>query len=72
MPAEEGVRLDDYERLYPVRNSASEEEQPEAIAAIDTRTRDLALKNEELVTKQCIFGEEFRAAEWEIGEHPGE
>jgi len=67
MPAQKGIRLDDQERFFPIPETASEEQEPEAIAAIETRTFDLALKNQELMTQQGIFGEELCVAEGQIG-----
>ncbi len=72
MPMEERIRLDDNEGLFPPPNAIREEEQPEAVTAIETRAYDPALQNEELVSQQRIFREELRAAERQIGECPDE
>src|ERR671935_30286 len=72
MPAEKRIRLDDQERRFPMSDAASQEDEPEAVAVIEARSFDLTLKNKKLVAEQSIFGEELRAAAWEIGEYPGE
>jgi hypothetical protein len=68
MPAQQGVRLDDTERLFPVGDTAGQQEQPEAITPSELRAFDLALdaKRGELLAQQRILGDEFGSAVGEV------
>ncbi len=72
VPAEQGLGLVDHERPFPARDTAREQEQPEAIPLIETRRFDLTPQNQKLVRQERIFGEELRFDERKIGEGPGQ
>ena len=50
MPAQQGIRLDDVQRLLPELGAAGQEDQPETIAFGELRSFDLALEHDELLS----------------------
>ena len=68
MPAEESIRLNNDERLLPTANSPCEQDQEESIGPGTRWTFDLTTKDDQLLAKQCIFGEKFRSGSGKIGE----
>lgn len=72
MPTEQRIGLDDQEGLFPVGDTTSEGQEPEAVALVEVRSFDLTLKNQELMTQESIFSEELRATEWQIAKSSDE
>ncbi len=72
MPAQESRGLDNQERLFPTANGPCKDEQEYAIRFATSWTFDLTTKDDQLLTEQRIFGDEFCPGASEIGEHPGE
>ncbi len=68
MPAQNGVGLEDDESLFPVSDEPSQDQEREAIAAVEVRTFDLALKDDELLTQQGIFKDQLTFGPGEVGE----
>ncbi len=67
-PAQEGVRLEDHEGSFPVRDAARHDEEAEAIAAIEVRMFDLALKDDALLAQPGIFEDQLASGTSEVGE----
>jgi hypothetical protein len=57
MPAEEGLGLDNQERLFPAMGSPCEQDQEQPIRPGTRWALDLTAENDQLLTKQRVFGE---------------
>ena len=68
VPAQQRVWLDEYERLPPVGDPARPRQEPEAVAACELGTVDLALQNGELVAQERVFGEQLDFATRDISQ----
>ena len=64
--AEEGVGLKDERRLLPVLDATGEEDKPEAIGLRKGGLFDLTVKNDQLLPKQRILGDEIGFAAGEV------
>ena len=60
MPAEEGLGLDDLERLLPCRCHRCHDHQTEAVQRRELRPRDLTAQDEELLAEQGVFSDQVR------------
>ena len=60
MPAEEGLGLDDLERLLPCRCHRCHDHQTEAVQRRELRPRDLTAQDEELLAEQGVFSDQGR------------
>ena len=68
MPAEEGLGLNNEERLFPTADSPREDDQEHAIGLGTGWTLHLAAEDDQLLTKQRIFGKELRPGAGKIRE----
>jgi len=68
MPTEERVGLEDEEFLFPVLDATGQEDEPEPIRLGEDRLFDLAVKNDELLTEEGIFGDEVGFSAWQVGD----
>jgi hypothetical protein len=68
MPAEEGLGLDNEKRLFPTADGPCEQDQKYPIRFATSWTFDLTTKDDQLLAKQCIFGEKFSSGSGKIGE----
>jgi hypothetical protein len=68
MPAQEVFGLDNQEGVFPVGDTAGEQQQPEAVAAIQVRAFDLTGKDDELLAQQGIRSDQFCLAASEVSE----
>ena len=59
MPTQQGIRLNNQEHLFPTASSPCEEEQENPIRLGTGGAFDLKVENDELLTKQHVFGNEF-------------
>ncbi len=66
MPAQEGVRFDDEERILPVFDATGEEDEPEPIGWREDGLFNLTVKDDKLLTKQSILGEEVGPTAGEV------
>lgn len=69
MPAEELVGFQDKQRTFPVLDATGKEDEPEAVGLPKGRSLDLPLEDDQLLTKKCILGNEFRLAACQVGGH---
>lgn len=60
MPTQHGNRFENEERLLPVLETAGEKQQCETVETGETWFSDLALEDDELLTEQSIFEQQFR------------
>jgi hypothetical protein len=67
MPTEHRIRFEDKQCVPPVLHAADEKDKPEAIGLRKSRLLDLTVKDNELLTKQGIFGHEVGFAACEVG-----
>jgi hypothetical protein len=67
MPAEEGVRMHNEECLFPSSDSSREHYQENAISLGIRWTLHVTAKDDELLTKQRVFGDKFRPGTGKIG-----
>ncbi len=72
VPAQEGLWLDDLKDLLPVRQEAREEQQRQPVAPGQTRGLHLSMQDDQLLAKEGVLGEEFRAAAREIRQRAGD
>ena len=66
MPAEEGLGLDNQERLFPVLGGPREQDQEKSIGPGTCWALDLTMEDDQLLTKQRIFGDECSPAPGQI------
>ena len=59
MPVQQCFGVEDLECVFPMLNATGEKDEPEAIGSRETRFIDLAEKNNELLAKQGIFGDQL-------------
>ncbi len=71
MPAEQGRRLDDQQRLTPGPEVAGEQQQECPIGRGAARALDAAPEDEELLAQEGVLGDEGGTAAHEIGEGVG-
>lgn len=71
MPAEERIRLDKEKRLFPPAGCPREYNQDHPICLGAGWALHLAAEDDELLTKQGVFGNEFRLGTGKIGERAG-
>jgi hypothetical protein len=68
MPAEEGLGLNNQERLFPVPGSPREHGQEQSIRPGTRWALDLTAENDHLLTKQRVFGEKVSPGAGKISE----
>jgi hypothetical protein len=66
MPGQEGVRLEDEERLLPTVDLAAEEDEPEAIGLGEPWLVNVAVEDDELLAEEGVLRNEFGIAASEI------
>lgn len=59
MPAEQGIGLDNHERLFPVPAGSREHDQAQPVGPRTRWTLHLTVKDHELLSHQRILGDEF-------------
>lgn len=69
MPAEEGVGLDNHERLFPVAGSPCQDDQEQPIRLGRCWALHLTAENEQRLSKEHVFGDEISPGTSKIGEH---
>ncbi len=62
MPAEEGVGLDNEEGLSPEGRRSCQQKRPEAVSIAQFRAFNLAMQDDELVSKQSVLRNELGLA----------
>jgi len=67
MPAEKGSRLNNEERLFPVRDGSHKQQQEESIGPGTRWALDLTTEHDELLTEQGVFGDECSSGPGQIG-----
>jgi hypothetical protein len=68
MSAEEGIGLNNEERLFPSGDSPCEQYQEHPISLRIGGSFDLTTKDDQLLTEHGVFGDKFRLAAGKIGE----
>jgi hypothetical protein len=68
MPAQQRLRLDKEERLFPGSNHPGEQHQKKSVRLSVHRAFDLSTQDKQLVAQQRIFREQFGFASGQIGE----
>jgi hypothetical protein len=71
MPAEERLRLDDEERLFPGPNHSSEKYQKHSICYPVHWSFDLSTQDNQLVSQQRVFRQQFGFASCQISKRSG-
>ena len=61
MPAQEGVRLNDMNGLFPGSGKAGKKDEPDAIGIGNYRFLDLSIQEDQLLTEQGVFNNEVGA-----------
>ena len=59
MPAEEGIGLHNEERLFPVPDGSREQDQEQPIGPGTRWALHLTTEDDQLLTEQRVFGDEF-------------
>ena len=59
MPAEEGIGPNNKERLFPVPDGSREHDQEQPIGPRTRWTLHLAVEDNQLLSSQGVFGDEF-------------
>ena len=67
MPPQKGIGLDNEQCLLSICCGASEQQEFDAIEVIELRTLALALKDNELLAQQGVFGNEVGPATSKVG-----
>ena len=62
MPAQQGIGLDNVERLLPELSTASQPQQAEAVTVGQSGTFDLTVEDDELLAEHGVFGDEVGSA----------
>ena len=68
MPAKKRLWLDNEEGLFPGSDHTSQEHQQKPIPLSVCRSFDLATKNDQLLSQQCVFRKQFGFSSGHIGE----
>lgn len=68
MPAQQRLGLDYLQGVSPSAAQPGQDEQEQAVIAVDPRSADTATEHDHLLTEQRILGQEFRSC---AGEIPG-
>ena len=68
MPAEQGLRLDDQQRLAPGADPTGEQYEERPISRCATRALDAAPEDDELMAQEGLLRGEGRSAAREVGE----
>jgi len=55
MPAQEGLRLEENERIVPILQTTRQDQEPEAVGGGEMRKFGLTLQNDQLVTQERIL-----------------
>jgi hypothetical protein len=72
MPAEEGVGLHHGERRFPVPGGPCEHDEKQPIGPGTWWALHRTAKEDQLLSQQGVFGDEFCPGASEIGERPGQ
>jgi hypothetical protein len=70
MPAEEGIGLNNVERLFPTADCSCKQDQEQPIGPGTRWALDLTTEDDQLLAKQRIFRDEVGLGASEIGERP--
>ena len=68
MPAEERIGLDNEERLFPRADDPCQQDQADPLRPSASWALDLTTENDELLSQQRVFGDEFRSGTGQIDE----
>jgi hypothetical protein len=68
MPTQKRLWLYDKERLFPVPNDSREKYEEHSICFLVYRSFDLSTQDDQLVSQQCVFCQQFGFASGQIGE----
>ena len=63
MPAQEGVRLNDMNGLFPGYGKTGKKDEPETVGIGNYRFLDLPIQDDQLLTEQSVFNDEVGAGE---------
>lgn len=66
MPAQQRVGFEDEQRIFPVTDATGEKHEPEAVGLGKRGFFDVAVKDDQLLTKESIFGNEFGSIAGEV------
>jgi len=66
MPAQQRLGLDYLQGVSPSAAQPGQDEQEQAVIAVDPRSADTATEHDHLLTEQRILGQEFRSCAGEI------
>ena len=66
MPAQEGIRLDNQQSLFPLARLAGQQHKQRAVAQGEFRSLHLPLQHDELLTQQCVLHHQFRLAACQV------
>lgn len=72
MPSQEGVRLDNQERLFPTAGSPCKDDQEQPIGLGTNWALHLTAENGELLTEQGVLSDEFRTGAGQIAHGAGQ
>lgn len=70
-PSQQRPRLDKEERFFPGSNHPGQEHQKKPVRLSLHRAFDLSPQDEQLVTKECVFRQQFSLASGQIGKRAG-
>ena len=62
MPAQQGVRLNDEQRLLPEGRRPGQEQEPESVTIAELRVFDLALEDDQLLSQEGVLGDKLGLA----------
>ena len=68
MPAQKCLRLDKEKRLFPGSDHPDQEHQQETVGLPVCWSFDLATQNDQLLSLECVFREQFGSSSGQIGE----